>query len=100
MTKEKQIKKINLVCARKIKKYRDLTTKALEIAKKSIVKGKEEQAKEIIQMTECYLSDSEYFEKQEHLVNALSCLNYAHGWLDAGARLKVFNVTDSNLFTI
>jgi uncharacterized protein len=95
---EKQTKKINLVCTARTGKYRKLTQEALAIAKKNIVKGKENEARDIIQMVECYLADSIHFEKQGHLVNAYGCLNYAHGWLDCGARLKVFNVNDTRLF--
>ncbi len=84
----------------KLEKYNAITTKALQIAKKAIVKGKEKKAQEIITMVECYLNDSEHFEKNKNYVNAYGCLNYAHGWLDAGARLKIFNVNDSNLFTV
>jgi hypothetical protein len=84
----------------KIEKYRKLTEEALAMAKKNISKGKEKQAEEIIKMVECYMSDSEHFEKKEHLVNAYGALNYAHGWLDCGARLKIFNVKDNRLFTV
>ncbi|MFA7707620.1 MAG: DUF357 domain-containing protein [Candidatus Pacearchaeota archaeon] len=97
---KKQDKKINLVCTTRISKYRRITEEALKIAKKSIAENKENEAKEIITMVECYLSDSKHFEKQRHYVNSYGCLNYAHGWLDAGARLKVFNVTDNRLFTV
>ena len=90
------MKKQDIITQEKIKKYRELTAKALEIAKKSIAKGKEKQAEEIIKMTSCYLSDSEHFEKQGNLVNSLSCLNYSHGWLDSGARLKIFNIKNSD----
>jgi uncharacterized protein len=93
-------KKVNIVCSRRIDKYRKLTTKALGIVKKNIANGKEKEANEIIEMVSCYLSDSEYFEKQGHFVNAFAALNYAHGWLDAGARLKIFNVKDRKLFTV
>jgi len=84
----------------KIQKYKELTSKALGIAKKSTVKGKNKQAKEIIDMVSNYLSDSEYFEKREDLVNAFAALNYAHGWLDSGVRLGIFNVKDDKLFTV
>jgi len=84
----------------KIQKYKELTSKALSIAKKSTVKGKNKQAKEIIDMVSNYLSDSEYFEKREDLVNAFAALNYAHGWLDSGVRLGIFNVKDDKLFTV
>ncbi len=92
--------KKDIVTKQKIEKYRNLTTKALEKTKNNITKGKNKEAKEIIEMVEAYLSDSEHFESKQHLINAFACLNYAHGWLDCGARLKIFNVKDNNLFTI
>ncbi|MBT4135480.1 DUF357 domain-containing protein [archaeon] len=90
----------NKITKEKIKKYYNLSSKAIKIAKKSIAKGKEKQAKEIVLMVECYLSDSQHFEKNKDYVNAFAALNYAHGWIDAGARLKIFKVKDNNLFTI
>ena len=84
----------------KIEKYRNVSEKALNLAKKNIAKGKEKEAKEIIEMVECYLSDSKHFEKQGNLVNAFAAINYAHGWLDSGARLRIFNVSDRKLFTV
>jgi uncharacterized protein len=84
----------------KIEKYRKLTSEALALAKKNIAKGKEKEAKEIIEMVECYLSDSIHFEKKEDLVDAYGCLNYAHGWLDSGVRLDIFDVKNDKLFTI
>jgi hypothetical protein len=88
------------ITTEKIEKYYGITSKALAIVKKSISKGKEKEAKEIILMVECYLSDAKHFEKNQDYVNAFAAINYAHGWLDSGARLKIFNVTDTKLFTI
>ena len=88
------------VTIEKIEKYWEITSKALDIIKKSINPGKEAEAKEIIEMVSSYLSDSHHFEKEGHYINAFAAVNYAHGWVDCGARLKIFNVTDSNLFTI
>ena len=51
-------------------------------------------------MVSNYLSDAKHFEEKGDLVNAFAALNYAHGWLDAGVRLDVFNVKDDKLFTI
>ena len=35
------------------------------------------------------------------IVTAFAALNYAHGWLDAGARIGLFDVGhDSELFTV
>lgn len=93
-------KKINLVCKARIDKYRKITEKALEMAKKNVSKGKEKDASEIVEIVECYLSDANHFEKQGNYVNSFACINYAHGWLDCGARLKIFNVKDNNLFTV
>jgi hypothetical protein len=90
----------NIIKEEKIKKYKEITKKALSKAKKSIIKGKENYAKEIIEMVSNYLSDAEHFEKKGDFVNAFAALNYAHGWLDSGVRLDVFDVKDNKLFTI
>ncbi|MCX6749421.1 MAG: DUF357 domain-containing protein [Candidatus Pacearchaeota archaeon] len=84
----------------KLEKYQKLTSEALKIAKSSIAKGKEKQAKEIIDMVSNYLSDAVFFEKKGDFVNSFAALNYAHGWLDSGVRLGIFNVKDDRLFTI
>ncbi len=84
----------------KLNKYYNLTFTALQIARKSVVKEKEKNAKEILKMVECYLSDAKHFQEKNDFVNAFGCINYAHGWLDAGARLKVFNVKDNRLFSV
>ena len=81
-------------------KYKDLTTKALSIVRKSIIKGKQKQAKEIINMVSNYLSDADFFEKKGDFVNAFAAINYAHGWLDSGVRLDIFKVKDDKLFTV
>ena len=82
----------------KIEKYYKLTSKALEIAKISVLKKK--QAEEIFLMVTSYLKDSKHFQNKGDYVNAYGALNYAHGWLDAGARLKIYKVTDNSLFTV
>ncbi|GAI28930.1 unnamed protein product, partial [marine sediment metagenome] len=46
------------VTKEKIQRYRTITSKAMKIAESSIVKGKEKEAKEIIEMVSNYLSDS------------------------------------------
>lgn len=90
----------SIITKERIEKYKKLTSKALDKAKKSIIRGKESYAKEIVLMVENYLSDAQYFDDKEDLVNAFAALNYAHGWLDAGVRLDIFNVKDSRLFTV
>ena len=90
----------NRIPLSKIEKYYNLTSKALTIIKDSISKGKQKQAKEIITIVTCYLEDSKHFQEKGDYINSFAAINYAHGWLDAGARLKIFNVTDNKLFTI
>ncbi len=90
----------NKITKQKLEKYYNLTSKAVKIAKKAVVKSKQKQSKEIFTIVEAYLSDSQYFQKKGDYVNAYGALNYAHGWLDAGARLKIYKVTDTKLFTI
>jgi len=51
-------------------------------------------------MIERYTLDARHFEEKGDWVNAFAALNYAHGWLDAGARIGLFDVHDSRLFTV
>ncbi len=88
------------ITIKKLEKYFKLTSKALKQAKKKIIKGKENYAKEIIEMVENYLSDAKHFQEKKDYVNAFAALNYAHGWLDSGVRLDVFDVEDDELFTV
>ena len=90
----------NQITKEKIEKYFWITEKALKEIKKNIILGKEPQAKEIIEMVENYLSDAKHFRKKEDYVNCFAALNYAHGWIDSGVRLDVFDVKDDKLFTV
>ena len=83
-----------------IEKYHKLTFRALDIVKKNIIKGREKDAKEIIKMASAYLSDSRFFEKKGDLVNSFGAIYYAHGWIDCGVRLGIFDVKDDKLFTV
>ncbi len=89
-----------VVNKKEIVKYRNLTQKAFEIVKSSTFKGKEKEAGKIFEMVDCYLSDSKHFEKNGDFVNAFGAIYYAHGWIDCGVRLKIFDVKDDQLFTI
>ncbi|MBU2577097.1 MAG: DUF357 domain-containing protein [Nanoarchaeota archaeon] len=90
----------NEITPEKLKKYFKLTETALAEVKKKIIEGKEAEAKEIIDMVTNYVSDAHHFKDKGDLVNAFAALNYAHGWLDSGVRLKVFDVDDDRLFTV
>jgi|TARA_B100001971_G_C18172679_1_gene528113 hypothetical protein len=70
-------------------------------------KGKHEcmcgycQAHVVLDMASRYYSDAQHFADKGDKVNAFAALNYAHGWLDAGARLGLFDVDGDNvLFTV
>ena len=84
----------------KIDKYYKLSSEALVIAKKNVVKNKKKESEEIFLMVSSHLSDAMHFKEKGDLVNAYGALNYVHGWLDCGARLKVYEVTDNRLFTV
>jgi hypothetical protein len=84
----------------KLEKYFKLTSLALKEARKNIIKGKENYAKEIIEMAENYISDAKHFQNKKDFVNAFAALNYSHGWIDSGVRLDIFDVHDNKLFTI
>ena len=88
------------ISSEKLEKYFQITEKALEKARKSIIKGKERYSKEIIEMVENYLSDAKHFQNKKDFINSFAAINYAHGWLDSGVRLDIFDVKDNSLFTV
>jgi uncharacterized protein len=90
----------NKITNEKLEKYFLLTKTALKKVKTKINSPKKQDAKEIIDMASNYISDAEYFKKNSDFVNAFAALNYAHGWIDTGARLGIFNVKDNKLFTV
>lgn len=59
-----------------------------------------EAAGEFEEMARAYLEDGRHFRDEDDLVNALAAFSYGHAWLDAGARIGVFDVpTEGHLFT-
>ena len=85
----------------KLNKYFSITKEALEKARGAFNKKKLEQAEDFFDMASRYYRDANYFKnKKEDFVLAFAALNYAHGWLDAGARINLFKVKDSRLFTV
>ncbi|MFO7618229.1 MAG: DUF357 domain-containing protein [Thermoplasmata archaeon] len=58
-------------------------------------------AEDFLSMAKAYFDDAKHFQSEGDLVNSFACVNYAHGWLDAGARLGLFDVGgDDKLFTL
>ncbi|MBI4438345.1 DUF357 domain-containing protein [Candidatus Woesearchaeota archaeon] len=87
----------NRVTEQKLDKYFAITRSAIKKVKES-AKGDAKIAEDFLDMAERYLSDAEHFRKKGDLVSAFGAVNYAHAWLDAGARIKAFKVNDSELF--
>lgn len=84
----------------KLKKYFEVTESALAKVKENIIEDEEDDAAEIIEMAQNYVNDAHHFESKGDLVNAFGALNYAHGWIDSGVRLGIFDVDDDKLFTV
>ncbi|MFD1589002.1 DUF357 domain-containing protein [Halorientalis brevis] len=58
-------------------------------------------ADEYQEMAASYLEDGRHFRDEDDLVNALASFSYGHAWLDAGARLGLFDVpAEGHLFTV
>lgn len=90
----------NVITYEKLLHYFSITGRALSLAKDNFDLVREKEAADFYDMASRYYSDAHYFEQKNDLVNAFAALSYAHGWLDAGARLGLFKVRDSSLFTI
>ncbi len=87
----------------KLAQYFDVTERALKKVKISEEKRIvwKDKAADFLDMAQRYFSDAQHFKEKGELVTAFAALNYAHGWLDAGARLGLFDVDhDDVLFTI
>ena len=89
------------ITTEKLAKYFSITEEALNMARDKLDSSRLEQAEDFFDMAERYFKDAQHFFKEkEDAVLAFAALNYAHGWLDAGARIGLFKVNDSRLFTV
>jgi len=86
-----------------VEKDLDITKRALEKVK-IIAPGRSHLlaiAEDFLGMAKAYYEDAKHFRDKSDHMRALACVNYAHGWLDAGARLGIFDVSeDDRLFTL
>lgn len=90
-----------MITKEKLLKYFSVTTRAFEKANSSSNRTELiEERKDIVDMVERYISDAQHFFDSDDYVNAFAALNYAHGWIDCAARLGIFDVHDSELFTV
>ncbi|PLW79697.1 DUF357 domain-containing protein [Candidatus Woesearchaeota archaeon] len=91
----------NEVTTEKLDNYFDVSNRAIKmVEEKGFDKSRIDQAKDFLDMAKRYNSDAYHFREKGDYVLAFAALNYAHGWLDAGARIGLFLVKDSTLFTV
>jgi uncharacterized protein len=94
---------LNVITLEKLEKYSNITKKALDKIKfcNPDKTHLDSITKDYYNMAKTYYDDSIHFKKNGDYINAFAALNYAHGWLDAGARLGLFDVDHDNvLFTV
>ena len=87
----------------KMERYETLLSAALEAAEIAPQEGTplHEAALDYREMAESYLEDGRHFREQDDPVNALASFSYGHGWMDAGARVGIFEVpSEGDLFTV
>jgi hypothetical protein len=84
-------------------RYLEITEKAMRKLKISVPERSymRRLAEDFLGMAKSYWSDAISFSKKGDYVNAFACINYAHGWLDCGARIGLFDVGGNDqLFTL
>ncbi len=94
---------MNEISKEKLVDYLSKTERAL--GKVKLLAPEKSHAKKIaedfLNMASSYYSDAKHFFEKEEYVDAFACVNYAHGWLDAGVRFGLFDVgSDDILFTL
>ena len=93
----------NMISEDKLVKYLDTTKRALDklsIAAPPRSFGRK-MADDFLNMARSYYADAVHFKETGDYVNAFASVNYAHGWLDCGARIGLFDVgEDDKLFTL
>ena len=94
---------MNTISDEKIDKYLGITKAALDklkIAAPDRSFGKK-MADDFLNMAVSYYNDAVHFRKNGDLINAFASVNYAHGWIDCGARIGLFDAFgDDKLFTL
>lgn len=85
----------------KLMSYLRLTHQALQVVVRAD-KDRERlsEAEDVLDLSQRYYHDALHFKQQGKLVMAFTAVNYAHAFLDVGARLGLFKVHDSRLFMV
>lgn len=94
--------KYNVITKDKLNSYFEITAEALVMIDNSeIDNDNKDKVKDFLLMATSYFNDAKHFAfEKKDFVLAFGALNYAHAWLDAGARIGLFKVKDSRLFTV
>ena len=87
----------------KIDRYLDITRRALD--KLKVVTPERSFSKRLaddfLNMANSYYNDAKHFRENGDFVTAFAAVNYAHGWIDCGARIGLWDVgQDDQLFTL
>jgi len=88
---------------KRLEKEFEVTGSALKKVKIAVPEGSHlrKAAEDFLDMAKRYYSDAEHFRKKGDYASAFGALNYAHAWLDAGAKLGLFEVDrKSGLFVV
>ena len=91
--------------ALKAKAQKDIGTTKRALDKLKIIAPERshlrKMAEDCLSMAKAYYNDAVHFFEKGDYINAFACVNYAHGWLDAGVRAGLFRVLSSrDLFTV
>lgn len=88
------------VTKEKLEKYLNITEKALQILTILPPEGSQlrKAADDLLMMATSYFKDACYYREKGDYVTAFACVNYAHGYIDAGVRLGFFLGNNSGLF--
>ncbi len=93
------MQKSAVITEEKLDKYFAITRAALaKVSIPELDSYKKSIAEDFLDMAKRYLSDAAHFREKGDFVSAFGAVNYAHAWLDAGARMGIFGVHDSELF--
>ena len=88
------------VTEEKITEYLRITGKALQVLQVLPPEGSQlrKAADDLLMMATSYFTDATYYKEKGDYVTAFACVNYAHGYIDAGVRLGLFLGDNSGIF--
>lgn len=97
------MEEVRIITDERMNKYLETTGRAIDKVKVAPPARSHmfKLANDFLSMAMIYYSDAKAFARDGNYVLAYGAVNYAHGWLDAGARMGLFDVNeDDQLFTL